>query len=75
MEKLRDVYYPDPTNGTAVRDGNIALTTNLNLTDSTLQSIALQANANGKSGLKNTFLFRFVTLTWQFLLACTRETY
>lgn len=58
VEKLRAAYYPDPTNGRAVRDGNIALLTNLFVSDYELQAIALQADANNREGSIHTYLFR-----------------
>lgn len=58
VEKLRAAYYPEPTNDRAIRDGNIALLTNLYVSDSELQSIALQADVNSRQGSMNTYFFR-----------------
>lgn len=58
VEKLRAVYYPDPTNDRAIRDGNIALLTNLYVSDYELQSIALQADVNKRDASTNTYFFR-----------------
>lgn len=57
VEKLRAAYYPDPTNGTAVRDGNIALLSNLFVNNFELYAVALQADINYWASM-NTYLFR-----------------
>lgn len=58
VEKLRSAYYPDPTNDRAIRDGNIALLTNLYVADYELQSIATQADVNNQDASTNTYFFR-----------------
>lgn len=62
MEKLRVDYLPNITTDDAIRSGNIALLSDLALSDAVLKSTALQANLNSRDtneqNHRNTFLFR-----------------
>lgn len=58
MEKLRIAYFSDRSSIDAIRRSNIALKSDLYLSDGILKAVALQANANNKNGTKNTFLYR-----------------
>ncbi|KAG4071890.1 hypothetical protein HA402_006051 [Bradysia odoriphaga] len=63
LEKLRKVYYTDPTNPAAVVNANIALMSDIMFSDVILKGIVLQTTTNNRSndnsGRKNTFFFRF----------------
>lgn len=60
MEKLRIAYFPDTTNIKAIRRQNIALESDLVISDSIIKLFTLQANSNnGDNQHYNTFLFRF----------------
>lgn len=62
VEKLREAYFTDATNVDAIRSKNIALMSDLHMTNSVLKTIALHANiskyATDKNRRKNTFLYR-----------------
>lgn len=62
MEKLRLAYFSNATTADAINRANLALMSDLEITDGVLKAMALQANAN--SGQKNTFLFRFWVWNW-----------
>lgn len=57
VEKLRLAYFSNATTPETVNRANLALMSDLALTDGILRAVALQANAN--NGQKNTFLYRF----------------
>lgn len=63
VDVLRDAYFSDVTNVTAVGNANIALMSDLAFSDSMIKAAVLQAEANTnrtlqKSQQKNTFLLR-----------------
>ena len=63
MEKLRRVYYTDPTNPKAVENANVDLMSDLLLGDVILKGVILQTATNNRSSnngsdRKNTFFFR-----------------
>lgn len=62
MEKLREVYYPDPTNVRAIESENIDILSDMIFNDGVLKAVVLQAKANNggidESAHRGTFLFR-----------------
>lgn len=62
VKKLRKAYFKNTTNLEAIRSENIALFSDLYMTNSVLKMAILQTNANNngtiKSQHKNTFLYR-----------------
>lgn len=61
-EILSNTYFPNATTFDAIREGNIAFLSDLEITDNMLRMVMLQANANNnstdKSQHKNTFFVR-----------------
>lgn len=62
MDKLKEAYFPDIANISAIELGNIHLMSDIYLVDSILKAVILQAHTNNngveESDHKNTFFFR-----------------
>lgn len=62
VTKLRDAYFTNTTNVDAIRSKNIALISDLHMTNAVLKTIALHANISkygtDKNLQKNTFFYR-----------------
>lgn len=70
MKKLRASYFSNETSIQAIRNSNVALMSDLALTDSILKAVVVQTevgfNSPESSQKKNIFLFRFGRLAIDF---------
>lgn len=62
MEKLRQTYLADTSTVDAIKKGNIALSSDIIMTNAVLKTVALHANISkyraDKKQQKNTFFYR-----------------
>ena len=62
LEKLRNAYFVNTTSVDSIRQANIALLSDMYISDSVIKTAVLQANVNNiesnQNERKNTFLYR-----------------